>query len=185
MGISTFPNVASPIKSVQRGVAVSAGSITITAVNTAKTMVNSFSTSSAGTVAARGDVAAANGTTSGISTSSPSGSMTLASGAVGGLGAGQGWQITTPYSSYNAIQYLGGRYGLIYAYYYQYYVTPGATGSMSLGAMNTNGMNVAMNSQSLSGGTTDLTAAVYGAYLSNSTTLVVTGPCRYEVIEHY
>jgi hypothetical protein len=179
MGISTFPNVASPIKSIQRGVAVSAGSITITAVNTAKTMVNSFSTGSAGTVAATGDVAAASGTTSGFSTSAPSGSMTLASSA------NTAYQITTPYSTYNVIGYPAGRYSQLYLYYYQYFVTPGATGSMSLNALSSNGMNVAMNTQSISGGTTSLTAAVYGAYLSNSTTLVVTGPCRYEVVEHY
>ena len=36
----------------------------------------------------------------------------------------------------------------------------------------------------LSGGTTTLTAAAHGAYLSDATTLVVTGPCRYEIVEY-
>jgi hypothetical protein len=37
----------------------------------------------------------------------------------------------------------------------------------------------------LSGGTTDLSTAHYGVYLSDSTTLVATGPCRWEVVEYY
>lgn len=45
------------VKSVQSGVAGAAGSITITAVNTAKTIVHSVSKGSAGTVAATGTVA--------------------------------------------------------------------------------------------------------------------------------
>lgn len=36
----------------------------------------------------------------------------------------------------------------------------------------------------LSGGTSTLTAAAHGAYLSDATTLVVTGPCRYEIVEY-
>ena len=51
--------------------------------------------------------------------------------------------------------------------------------------MNVNGANVTLNSQAISGGTTALATESYGAYLSNSTTLVTTGPCRYEVIEYY
>ena len=37
----------------------------------------------------------------------------------------------------------------------------------------------------LGGGTTALTSASFGVYLSDSTTLVATGPCRYEVVEYY
>lgn len=36
---------------------------------------------------------------------------------------------------------------------------------------------------SISSGTTDLTVKEFGAYLQDSTTLVVTGACRWEVIE--
>jgi hypothetical protein len=38
--------------------------------------------------------------------------------------------------------------------------------------------------RSLSAGGTSLTSARYGAYLSNSTTLVVDGACNWEVIEY-
>jgi hypothetical protein len=38
--------------------------------------------------------------------------------------------------------------------------------------------------RSLSAGGTSLTSARYGAYLSNSTTLVVDGSCRWEVVEY-
>jgi hypothetical protein len=37
--------------------------------------------------------------------------------------------------------------------------------------------------RTLSGGTMDATVKVIGAYLSNSTTLVTTGACRWEVVE--
>jgi hypothetical protein len=40
-------------------------------------------------------------------------------------------------------------------------------------------------SQTITGGTTNIIAKEYGIYLSNSTTIVATGPCRYEVIEYY
>lgn len=42
-----------------------------------------------------------------------------------------------------------------------------------------------LNAQSISGGTTNLTMKNNGAYLKDSTTITVTGPCRWEVIEHY
>ena len=67
MGIATFPSVSSPIKSIQRGSASTAGNITITSIDTTKTVVNSFSTSSTGTVAASGAISGASGSTSGFS----------------------------------------------------------------------------------------------------------------------
>ena len=39
------------------------------------------------------------------------------------------------------------------------------------------------NTSAMSGGTTDLYTKEYGVYLSNSTTLVATGACRWEVVE--
>lgn len=55
MAQSTFPAAGgSPIKSIQRGNAVSAGTITISSVNTAKSFVRSFSNGSAGSVGATG-----------------------------------------------------------------------------------------------------------------------------------
>jgi hypothetical protein len=43
--------------------------------------------------------------------------------------------------------------------------------------------NIAMNAANLSGGTNNLVAAVVQGYLSNSTSLVVSGACRWEVVE--
>ncbi len=39
--------------------------------------------------------------------------------------------------------------------------------------------------RSLSGGSTSLYSAEYGAYLTNSTTLTTTGACRWQVVEYY
>jgi hypothetical protein len=82
-----------------------------------------------------------------------------------------------------------------YQYYYQRYINISVynpiiqyDGSISTfgNAMNTNGMNVGLNSTSLTGGTTSgLYAGQYGATLTNSTTITVTGPCSYQVIEYY
>lgn len=71
MSSNLYPNVASPIKSIQRGTAASAGSVAISSVDISKSFVNSFAIGSAGTVAG-------SGTTSGTYT--PSG------GAVGAPG---------------------------------------------------------------------------------------------------
>ncbi len=50
MGITVFPaSSGGGIKSIQRGTAASAGNITITSVNPAKTFVRSFSNGSGGT----------------------------------------------------------------------------------------------------------------------------------------
>jgi uncharacterized protein (UPF0333 family) len=130
MGISVIGVIApaSPLKSVQRGLAASAGNITITAVNPAKTIINSFSTSSAGTVAATGSV---------------TGTLTPSGGNVSGQSA--------------AVSGNGGN----------------QTGSFATYPVDL----------SISGGSTNLTTAQYGAYLVDATTIAVTGPCRYEVIE--
>ena len=135
MAIQTIPAPSAAgggIKLVQRGQAVSAGSITITAVDTTKTFVRSFSEGAAGTVASN---SAATGTLS------PSGGDT----AGGGINNAQG--------GYSSRVNSGGSY-------------PTYTGS-----------------RTLSGGTMDATTKQMGVYLSNSTTLVATGACRWEVVE--
>ena len=185
MGIATFPasssGLSSAIKSLQRGSAASAGNITISSVDTTKTMVNSFSTASAGTVAATGSVNAATGSSSATSTSTQSSSGSLAMGAYLGYSGATG--SPQPYSppSYS------GRYG-------QFYIPNNIaaaplggnvnSGSFAMSAMNVNGANISLNATNISGGTTNLMAGVYGAYLSSSTNLVVTGPCQYEVVEY-
>jgi hypothetical protein len=79
MGSNFYPVVSSPIKSIQRGTAASAGAITIASVNTSNTFVKSYSTGSAGTVAATGN------TSGGLS---PSGGVVGAGG--GGNAASSG-----------------------------------------------------------------------------------------------
>lgn len=68
MAAATYPPAGgSPIKSIQRGTAVSAGTVTISSIDTSKSFVTSFSNGSSGTVAIDGT------TTSG--TLSPSGGV--------------------------------------------------------------------------------------------------------------
>jgi hypothetical protein len=180
MGVAIYPNTASVIKSLQTGTAASAGTITISAVNTAKTVVHSISTGSAGTVAASGSINAANGSTSGVSFSAAYGNIDNYQGqssvfVQGGNGGGLVYTVT-PSGTYSLVY---GRYGYVSANSNYFGM------NQFMNAMNTNGMNVGLNSTSLTGGTTSLTAALYGATLTNSTTLTVTGPCTYQVIEYY
>jgi hypothetical protein len=129
MAINVIPaSAGGGIKSVQRGQAVSAGNITITAVNVEKSFVRSFSEGSSGTVAT-------NSSSSG--TLNSSGGSAAAPGGVQGAGSNSG---STGFPSYSG-------------------------------------------TRTLSGGTMNATAKEMGAYLSDSTTLVVTGACRWEVVE--
>lgn len=66
-------------------------------------------------------------------------------------------------------------------------LTDTAEGSYTQGGFGRytwNYFTVSGSTQTISGGTSTLTAASHGAYLSNATTLVVTGPCRYEIVEY-
>lgn len=121
MGAVVFPapSAGGGIKSVQRGNAASAGTVTITSVDIAKSFVTVFGTASSGTVAS-------------------SGTMNTSSSNI-------------PYFGY-------------------------AQGTMG---NNDKGNFVG----TMSGGTTNLVAAVVQGYLSNSTSLVVSGACRWEVVE--
>lgn len=125
MSNSTYPVSSSTIKSVQRGSAVSAGNVVISAIDTAKSFVNSFSTGSAGSVQ---------------TDSSTTGTYTPSGGNIG------------QYSqSYN----------------------PGSGSYPNL-----------IGTRSFGGGTTSLVSASYGAYIVNSTTINVSGACRWEVVEY-
>lgn len=105
MGSTIYPVPSSaPIKSIQRGVAASATTVTISSVDITKSFVSTFSNSSSGDVSASGNFF------------SNSGSSYLWSGTV-------------------------------------------STG-------------------------TSFAAGNYGAYLSNSTSLVTSGPCYYEIVEY-
>jgi len=185
MGIAQIPAASSGlsavIKSLQRGSAASAGNITITSVDTTKTVVNSFSTGASGSVAATGVVNAVNGSTSGAngSTSAQSGSGSL-SIFMGSSTVQGGNGVTTR---------VGGNYSFLPRYGESFGPFAGASANQSfnVNAMNIgmNAMNVAMNAANITGGSTNLTSAVNGAYLVNATTIYATGPCRYEVIEYF
>jgi hypothetical protein len=136
MGIDQFPAAASGIstvvRSIQRGVAASAGNVTISSVDVNKSQVTSFSTGAAGSAAVNGSVRMKTG----------SGSSALSDTAEG--------------------TYQNANFG---RYTFTFFSIGGST-------------------QTISGGTSTLTAASHGAYLSGATTLVVTGPCRYEIVEY-
>lgn len=83
MGISTFPTSGGGIKLVQRGQAVSAGNITITAVDTTKTFVRSFSEGSSGTVATDSTVSSHNSTTAAMTIGGLQGEGTAQRGTSG------------------------------------------------------------------------------------------------------
>jgi hypothetical protein len=161
MGIQTIPAPsAGGIKSVQRGSAGGAGNVTITAVDINKAFVTVFGTASSGTVAATGAIGATNGTSS------------AASGTLGALNifrynqGGGGASATT--AAFNPTSGLA---------------TDGLTGGVNATAFNTNAQNVALNATNITGGSNNLVAAVIQGFLANSTTLTVSGACRWEVVE--
>lgn len=127
MATSIFPSVSSPIRSIQRGSAASAGNITISSINISKSFIKSFSTGSAGSVGITG---------------SESGTLNPTGGNIAGP-AGGGNSVTS-----------GGTFA------------------------NYSG------TRSFSAGSTSITTQDYGAYISNSTTIVATGACRWEVVEY-
>jgi hypothetical protein len=157
MAINVFPapqtGISTVIRSIQRGTAASAGNITISSVTVAKTIVNSFSTSSSGAIGGSATVSSSSGTTSSFSLNSQSGT---AANVI------NGWR----YNGFGpGYPNLGGM-------------------NVNMNGQNANAQNISLNSANLSGGTTNLIAGVNGVYLSDATTLVATGPCRYEVIEY-
>ena len=192
MGISTFPNVASPIKTVQRGAASAAGNITISAVKPAKTTVNSFATSSAGQVGISGNLPAMTGTIAATTTYVTG--FTANFGFTGGNYNVVIQNYNASNANYNApgIASYNSRYQ-IYTYNAATltgyntatpnYVTQAAGGATS--TLNVAATNLNFNTQSLGTGDTSLFAGQYGVYLVDATTLTATGACRYEVVEYY
>jgi hypothetical protein len=149
MAINTYPAIASPVKSVQRGSAGGAGTVTITAIDISKSMVNVFGTASSGTVSAS------------FNMSMNAGSATILTSS-GNHSPNFGDTTTTPSSGFGS--WVGeSRYGN--SAYFNQTATVNA-GNASVGA-----------------GSTNLVSAVVQGYLSNSTSLVVSGACRWEVVE--
>ena len=152
MAINTYPAIASPVKSVQRGSAAGAGTVTITAVDIAKSMVNIFGTTSSGTVSASFNMSMNAGNTEIVGTSA-----NTSSGNV--------------YSSNYRPNTSNASQGSSYA------------GSSTGAAFWTKTIAVNSGTASVGAGSNNLVAAVVQGYLSNSTSLVVSGACRYEVVE--
>ena len=217
MGSTIYPQpigAVNSVKSVQRGVAASAGSITISSVDMSKTVCQSFPTGAAGTAQGSGSVPIATVTGTGGDTS-PFGYATSTAAYITGVSGGN-FQPGYSYggSVYSVGQYYtnnvnggvryfyGGRYGaylqsqsisarqyvegqvynpgtLVYAY------VNASTASYSTAVNAAPTQTISKPSQTVTGGTTNIIAKEYGIYLSNATTIVATGPCRYEVVEYY
>ena len=148
------------IKSVQRGLASGSGNVTITAVNTSKAFVHCFGTASSGTVAASGSVNAANG-----NISAANGNAYVELGVTNGS-YGVGTAFNGSATQYQNISGIGWPW------------LKSSTGNISVGTTSFTG-----NSTNITGGSNNLVSAVVQAYLSDSTTLVVSGACRWEVVE--
>lgn len=169
MAISTYPAAsAGGIKSVQRGSAGGAGNVTITAVDISKSFVTVFGTTSSGTVAASGTMNASNGN---INASNMSGEQRGVMFGRVGSGSTDAYSWPTDANTNNASTGPSSNIGVGGS---EWRRTQNITG---------NATTFAGNSTNLTGGSNNLVAAVVQGYLSNSTTLVVSGACRWEVVE--
>jgi hypothetical protein len=158
MAIAVFPpSGGGGIKTVQRGSAAGAGNVTITGVDITKSFVNVYGTASSGTVAASASVSTSGNISSNLNDS------------------GVSWNFNQ-----NEIRYPSGATRNVasanqitdFFSPYRYGYTQTLTGS-----------GTSSDSGNLSGGSNNLVAAIVQGYLSNSTTLIVSGPCRWEVVE--
>ena len=157
MAINTYPAIASPVKSVQRGSAGGAGTVTITAVDISKSMVHIFGTTSSGTVSASFNMSMNAGNTTAFGENAFN-TNNFGDTRIPYSGSTQNWGSNQPQT--NGINRNAGNVGSWFT-------------------------SVAVNSgtASVGAGSTNLVAAVVQGYLSGSTSLVVSGACRWEVVE--
>ena len=167
MGIKVFPTSSGGgIKSVQRGSAVGSGTVTITSVDITKSFVNVFGTASSGAVAGSGTVAATNASIN---------AANMTTNAIGSPQGMPGGNVVRPAGSNTSGGNQTGWCGANYAANQgSFTYTQNFIG---------NATNAAINSAAISGGSNNLVSAVVQGYLSNSTSLVVSGACRWEVVE--
>ena len=159
MGLSVFPAAAGGgIKQVQRGSASGAGTVTITAVDITKAFVNVFGTASSGTVATSGSI-------------STSGNMSFNNNQTGMVNkpSANSTQIEYPAGTVTA-SYSNGNYTDYYPERHRWIYTATDTGTSN-------------QSGNITGGSNNLVSAVVQGYLSGSTSLEVSGACRWEVVE--
>jgi len=156
MGLSNLVASSSGgIKSVQRGSAASAGTVTISSVNTSKSFVNVYGTASSGTVAGTGTISAA------------SGNISSAGGSNGTALMGAGNNTPNWSNLWGATSSFYGQVGVF----------------LAASNYNINGKSFSGNASNFSGGSTNLVTAVVQGYLSGSTSLEASGACRWEVVE--
>lgn len=148
MAINTYPAIASPVKSVQRGSAAGAGTVTITSVDTSKSFVSIQGTIGSGTVSAS------------FNMSMNAGSMTMEAPAGFASNFGEWWNPT------------GGS-------------TSGGSSTGRPGSWNwSKALTVNSGNASVGAGSNNLIAGQVQGYLSGATSLVVSGACRWEVVEY-
>lgn len=169
MGIATYPapSAGGGIKAVQRGSAASAGTVTITSVDITKSFVNVFGTASSGTVAATGAISAATGSTS--TATQPVPLPYIFDGNANSWRRATNGQLSTA-SNGSGLTNAGN-------------ADVTNTGIVTNVTSTVNAMNISLNATNISGGTNNLVTATTQGYLSNSTSLVVSGACRWEVVE--
>ena len=154
MAINTYPAVASPVKSIQRGSAAGAGSITVTTIVPSKSTLQVFGTASSGTVAASFGLNAPG-----------AGNTTI----VGNMRTGStNFYATAPVP--------GGSTGL--SAFQQYGSSGGNAAWQRTVAVN------AGTAPTPNAGSNNLVAAVVSGYISDATTIVVSGACRWELVEY-
>lgn len=155
MGVANVPAAAGGgIKTVQRGSAGASGNVTITEVDISKSFVNIFGTASSGSVSA-------------------SFNMSMNAGTVSIIG-----QRSLRYQSSSQPLNTGfrpsGSTAAAAVYQGSVYSTHGAW---------TQDRTVNSGNASVGAGTNNLVSAVVQGFLANSTTLTVSGACRFEVVE--
>lgn len=182
MGLVSFPTSTNIVKSIQRGVAVSAGDITISSIDTSKSYINSFSTGASGTVGITGSLNASSGSSSGASISAANiDHQAYANNGGAGAGSTSSVYMTTVPTLQSP------RYTSYYNYTAIYATLDGSNiySMYGVGTKYLNAQNIVSNAANATGGTDNLIVGVNGAYIKNSTTITVSGPCRYEVVEYY
>ena len=117
MSISLFPLSVSTIKSIQRGSAASAGSVSISSVDTSKSFIRSFSTGSTGSIQLVGNESG---------TLSPSGGSIVGPGGGGGAVSGGG-----TFANYSGTRSFSGGSTSITVQEYGAYILNSATISVS------------------------------------------------------
>ena len=174
MSLSTYPPVssgglASAIKSIQRGSASVAGTITIASVDTTKTTVTSYATGSGGSASITGGLNAQNISLNGVSGTFP-GRYSFGANQSSGANA-----YYVPTSGQNGT----------YASTLQTVTYSAPVNQLfSVLSQSLNAQNGSASAANFNVGTSTIAAITYGASLTNATTITVTGPCNWQVVEY-